>query len=131
MRSGKYAVRLLSIAEQDLQELISYLAAENFGAAVTTLDHIEAQLQALQRLPFLGRVLNDPKLARLGYRMLVIDNYLVFYKVKGKDGPDPSRAAWRTRLRPSADGLKAPNEPAAQRFSSVRPHLLAANASLE
>ena len=42
MRSGKYAVRLLSIAEQDLQELISYLAAENFGAAITTLDRIEA-----------------------------------------------------------------------------------------
>ena len=84
MRSNKYAVRLLSIAEQDLQELISYLAAENFGAAVTTLDRIEAQLQALQRHPFLGRVPNDPKLARLGYRVLVIDNYLIFYKVKGK-----------------------------------------------
>jgi len=81
--SSNYAVRLLSVAEQDLQELISYLAAENSDAATTTLDRIETQLQGLQRHPFLGRTPNDPKLARLGYRVL-IDNYLAFYKVKGK-----------------------------------------------
>ncbi|MBI4001188.1 MAG: type II toxin-antitoxin system RelE/ParE family toxin [Nitrospira defluvii] len=84
MGSSNYAIRLLSVAEQDLQELISYLAAENPGAAAIALDRIETQLQGLQRHPFLGRTPNDPKLARLGYRVLVIDNYLAFYKVKGK-----------------------------------------------
>lgn len=84
MGSGNYTVRLLGAAEQDLRELISYLAAENPDAAATTLDRIDTQLQGLQRHPFLGRTPNDPKLARLGYRVLVIDNYLAFYKVKGK-----------------------------------------------
>lgn len=84
MPSGSYAIRLLSVAEQDLQELISYLAAENPDAAATALDRIETQLHALQRHPFIGRTPNDPRLTGLGYRVLVIDNYLAFYKVKGK-----------------------------------------------
>jgi toxin ParE1/3/4 len=82
--SSKYTVRLLSIAEQDLVDLVSYLAAENSRAAAEALDHIEARLEALQSHPFVGRVPHNPKLTALGYQVLVIDNYLVFYKVKGK-----------------------------------------------
>ena len=84
MRSSKYRVRLLSIAEQDLVELVSYLAAENPRAAADMLDRTEARLQGLATHPFAGRVPHDPKLTALGYRVLVIDNYLVFYKVKTK-----------------------------------------------
>jgi addiction module RelE/StbE family toxin len=81
--SSKYSVRLLSIAEQDLTDLLSYLAAENSQAAAEVLDRIEARLEALQNHPFVGRVPHNAKLTALGYRVLVIDNYLVFYKVKG------------------------------------------------
>ena len=84
MPSSKYTVRLLSIAEQDLVELVSYLAAENPRAAAEVLNHIEARLHALAAHPFTGRVPHDPKLTALGYRALVVDNYLAFYKVKGK-----------------------------------------------
>lgn len=83
MPSSRYTVRLLSIAEQDLVDLVSYLAAESPRAAAEVLDHIEARLEALQSHPFVGRVPHNPKLTALGYRVLVIDNYLVFYKVKG------------------------------------------------
>lgn len=82
MRSSKYTVRLLSIAEEDLVGLVSYLAAENPRAAATVLDHIETRLQALASHPFVGRFPHDPQLTARGYRVLVIDNYLVFYKVK-------------------------------------------------
>lgn len=84
MPSSKYRVRLLSIAEQDLEDLLSYVAAENTPAATELLDQIEARLEALQFHPFAGRVPHNPKLTALGYRVLVIDNYLVFYKVKSK-----------------------------------------------
>lgn len=83
MPSSKYTVRLLSIAEQDLVDLVSYLAAENSRGAAEVLDHIEARLEALQSHPFVGRLPHNPKLTALGYRVLVIDNYLVFYKVRG------------------------------------------------
>ena len=61
-----------------------YLAAENLSAAHTVTDHIEKQLQSLQRHPFLGKVPSDVKLARMGYRVLVGGDYLGFYKVRGK-----------------------------------------------
>lgn len=83
MPSSKYTVRLLSIAEQDLADLVSYVAAENPRAATDVLDHVEARLESLQSHPFVGRVPHNPKLTALGYRVLVIENYLVFYKVKG------------------------------------------------
>lgn len=82
MPSSKYTVRLLSIAEQDLVDLLSYVAAENARAAPELLDHVEASLEALQSHPFAGRVPHNPKLTALGYQVLVIDNYLVCYKVK-------------------------------------------------
>ena len=82
MPSSKYIIRLLSIAEQDLEDLLSYVAAENARAATESLDQIEARLVALQLRPFTGRVPQSSKLTALGYRVLVIDNYLVFYKVK-------------------------------------------------
>ena len=84
MASNKYSVRLLSIAEQDLQDLVSYMAAENVTAALTLAGRIEKDLLALSSHPYLGKMPNDEKVARLGYRVLVVENYLIFYKVKGK-----------------------------------------------
>ena len=76
MPSSKYIIRLLSIAEQDLEDLLSYVAAENARAATESLDQIEARLVALQLHPFAGRIPQSPKLTALGYRVLGIDNYL-------------------------------------------------------
>lgn len=84
MSTNRFPLRLLSIAEQDFLDIIEYLAAENLSAAHTVTDHIEKQLQGLQRHPFLGKVPADAKLARMGYRVLVVGDYLVFYKVRGK-----------------------------------------------
>ena len=83
MPSSKYLVRLLSIAEQDLEDLLSYVAAENTRAATELLDQIEARLEALQFYPFDVRVPHNPKLTALGYRVLVIDNYLVYRILHG------------------------------------------------
>jgi plasmid stabilization system protein ParE len=82
--TNRFALRLLSIAEQDFLDIVEYLAAENLSAADNVTDHIEKHLQSLQRHPFLGKVPSDIDLARMGYRILVIENYLVFYKVCGK-----------------------------------------------
>lgn len=84
MPTSKFALRLLSIAEQDFLDILEYLAAENLPAAQTVTDHLEKQLQSLQRHPLMGKVPTDTKLARMGYRVLVAGNYLIFYKVRGK-----------------------------------------------
>lgn len=84
MPTSKFALRLLSIAEQDFLDIIEYLAAENPSAAHTAADRIEKQLENLRRHPYLGKVPSDIKLARMGYRVLVVGDYLIFYKVRGK-----------------------------------------------
>lgn len=82
MSSSKYQVRLLSVAEQDLLELISYVASDNPDAALQLAERIETQLGNLVRHPYLGKIPNDQTLASLGYRVLVVENYLIFYKVR-------------------------------------------------
>lgn len=84
MSIGRYTVRWLSIAEQDFRDIILYVAADNISVADALAHRIEKYLQRLVRNPYLGRIPNDHQLAAMGYRVLIIGDYLVFYKVKGK-----------------------------------------------
>jgi toxin ParE1/3/4 len=76
------SVRLLGLAEQDLAEIYEYIAADNTTAAERLLTRIEKELNALAKQPLLGRIPRDPDIAKLGYRYLVIGNYLAFYRVE-------------------------------------------------
>jgi plasmid stabilization system protein ParE len=82
--TNRFALRLLSIAEEDFSDIIEYLAVENLSAALNVAGHIEQDLQRLRRHPFLGKVPADTRLAKMGYRVLVVGDYLIFYKVRGK-----------------------------------------------
>ena len=84
MGTNKYSVILLSTAEQDLKDLLFFIAADNVAAALAQGDRIEKKLRALSTYPRLGKVPNDEKLARLDYRVVVVDNYLIFYKISRK-----------------------------------------------
>lgn len=85
MAPSKFTVRLLSVAEEDLAEAIIFIAADNPAAALALADRIEKSLASLAAHPYLGRVPDDIDLMRLGYRYLVVDNYLIFYVVVAKD----------------------------------------------
>lgn len=84
MSRPKHTVRLLRIAEDDLSEIISYIAADRPSAAESLATLIEKKLRLLTRNPRLGRIPNEEELARLGYRYLVIENYLAFYIIEGQ-----------------------------------------------
>lgn len=84
MSLRKYAVRLLRIAENDLAEIIAYIAAEQPSAAAGQLAKIERTLGLLSKNPYLGKLPNDEHLIKLGYRCLIIDDYLAFYTVEGQ-----------------------------------------------
>ena len=84
MSTHKHTVRLLTIAEQDLQDLLLHVAADNVTAALVLVDRIEKNLNQPRAHPYLGKVPNDKKLAHLHCRFLVVDNYLLFYKILGK-----------------------------------------------
>lgn len=84
MSRFEYSVRLLAAAEQDFKEIIDYVLADNPSAAISIADKIEKHLQHLKNNPQLGRVPNDEELLRLGYRYLVVLDYLIFYKMEEK-----------------------------------------------
>ena len=83
MSRTDYTVRLLSPAEADLAAVVTYIA-DNPDAALKFADAVEARLLPLQKLPRIGKIPADAELAQLGYRYLVVENYLIFYVIEDK-----------------------------------------------
>jgi len=84
MPTGKYQVRLIKIAEDDFTEIISFIAADNPDAAETVADKIENSLELLSGNPNLGRLPRDEELRNLGYRFLIVKNYIIFYTIEDR-----------------------------------------------
>jgi len=78
----EYSLRLLRIAEDDLTEIVTYIAADQPSAAEALASKIEKNLALLSKHPYLGRIPKEEDLASLGYRYLVVDRYLVFYTIE-------------------------------------------------
>jgi toxin ParE1/3/4 len=72
------------LAEVDLTEIITYIASDRPSAAEKLAARIEKNLQLLASNPRLGRIPTDEELLRLGYRYLVVENYLIFYTIEPK-----------------------------------------------
>ncbi|MEK6581189.1 MAG: type II toxin-antitoxin system RelE/ParE family toxin [Nitrospirota bacterium] len=84
MKQPKYVIRLLQIAEDDLNEIVTYIAAENLTAAEALAAKIGKNLSHLSNHPFIGRVPEEDELTRLGYRYLIVHDYLIFYTIEGQ-----------------------------------------------
>ena len=82
MSKNNFNIRFLSIAEEDFNEIISFIAADNLKAAENLADKIEKKLELLSNNPFLGKSPSDSDLKLLGYRYLIIENYLIFYTIE-------------------------------------------------
>jgi plasmid stabilization system protein ParE len=67
-----------------LTDIVSFIAADRPSAASALATKIEKNPQLLSQNPYLGRVLKEEELARIDYRYLVVDNYLVFYTIEGR-----------------------------------------------
>jgi addiction module RelE/StbE family toxin len=84
MPTDKYQVRLLSIAEEDFTEIVSFIAADNPTAADAIANKIEKNLELLSENPNLGRIPREEEIRNLGYRYLIVQNYLIFYTIEEK-----------------------------------------------
>lgn len=82
MSRPEYTVRLLRVAEEDLTEIVTYIAVDRPSAAEALATKIEKNLRLLGKNARLGRIPNEQELLRLGYRYLVVENYLVFYTIE-------------------------------------------------
>ncbi len=82
--SGLYEIRYLKTAEGDLEDIFDYILKDNPTTAISILDKFDKSISRLAQNPKLGIVPKDDRLKKLGYRMLIIGKYLVFYVIKGK-----------------------------------------------
>lgn len=71
----------LPAAVRDLEEILDYVRGDSMERAAKLLDKLEVEIGRLARFPRLGVTPKDPHLARKGYRVLIIENVLVFYVV--------------------------------------------------
>ena len=81
-----FIIKLLQFSdgiENDFREIITYIALDNPSAAGAVADKIESSLSNLSAYPFLGKIPNEEELANMGYRFLVVQNYLIFYTIEG------------------------------------------------
>ncbi|MBI4725768.1 type II toxin-antitoxin system RelE/ParE family toxin [candidate division TA06 bacterium] len=62
-----------------------YVMAESPAAAQVLAERMEKQLSLLSGQPLMGQTPGDANLAGMGYRFIVVKNYLVFYTVEEND----------------------------------------------
>lgn len=82
MSKTKYQIRFLKIAEEDFTEIVSYVAADNPNAANVLATKIEKNLELLSDNSKLGRIPRDEDIRNLGYRYLIVQNYIIFYSTE-------------------------------------------------
>ena len=82
--ANNYNLRYLPVAVDDLISIFGWIAGDSPSNAAAFVDKLDQRLGNLETHPFLGRIPRDDQLKSSGYRVLVIDSYLVFYIVRGK-----------------------------------------------
>ena len=76
-----YKVLIFPTAKQDLLEIIEYLNTLSNQAALRYYDLLTEQIASLSYMPMRCPKPKDLALAAKGYRYLIVEDYLVFYKV--------------------------------------------------
>ena len=84
--ANKYSVEILPRAIEGLNNIYRYYFEESQGRAVADkmTDEIEAAILSLEEYPKTHPISRDKRLAKKGYRKLIIGNYIALYKIDEK-----------------------------------------------
>ena len=82
--ASKVTLRYLPVAVDDLISIFDWFADDSASNAAAFIDKLDQRIGNLETHPLLGRIPRDDKLQSSGYRILVIESYLVFYIVRDK-----------------------------------------------
>lgn len=77
----KYELKIFPSAEQDLKDITDYLSELSQQAALKIYDEIINSIASLRQMPLRCPLAKDTLLRAKEYRLLVVDNYVVFYVV--------------------------------------------------
>ena len=79
----KYKIIRTDKADEQLREIIFYIAEDSGSVdiALNYLDKIEAAINNLEDFPMSGSIPRYSILRKQGYRVLIVERHLIFYKV--------------------------------------------------
>ena len=77
----KRKVVFLQSALDDLEEIVLYIAKDSKESAMKIHDKVIETANRLETFPKLGILIPDKKMSESGFRMIVVNKYLLFYKV--------------------------------------------------
>ena len=83
----KYKINRTDKAEEQLREIIYYIAYDSGSVdiALNYLDKMESAINHLEEFPMSGSQPRSSILRKQGYRVLIVEKHLVFYKVNESD----------------------------------------------
>ncbi|HBW34769.1 type II toxin-antitoxin system RelE/ParE family toxin [Desulfosporosinus sp. BICA1-9] len=76
---ANYKIRIMQIAQDDMKAIVAHIRLDDRDAAIRMYENIKASIGRLAEFPLMGPMPLDKKIAEQGYRMIVVDPYLVFY----------------------------------------------------
>ena len=79
----KYKVKIYPAAQMDLNDIVSYLNTLSPQAAIRYYDLLVEKIGSLAEMPERCPFVRNIALKVKGYRYLIVENYLVFFVVKG------------------------------------------------
>ena len=79
----KYKIIRTDKADEQLREIIFYIAEDSgsIDIALNYLDRIEKVINGLEGFPMSGSIPRYSILRKQGFRVLIVERHLVFYKV--------------------------------------------------
>jgi len=80
---GKYEIKIYAVAKKDLLDIVDYVNTLSPGAAVNLYISIVEKIGTLTEMPERCALVKDNNLRIKGYRVLIVENYLVFFVIKG------------------------------------------------
>lgn len=77
-----YSLEFLPAASNDMLEIVSsFVMFDSKKGAVRIKNKMSKAAEQIQLFPYSGASVRDTKLAKAGFRMIVIEKYIMLYKV--------------------------------------------------
>ncbi|MDR3599538.1 MAG: type II toxin-antitoxin system RelE/ParE family toxin [Desulfosporosinus sp.] len=76
---ANYKIQIMQIAQDDMKAIVAHIRINDPDAAIRMYETISRSIGKLAEFPSMGPMPLDRKIAVQGYRMLIVDPYLVFY----------------------------------------------------
>lgn len=85
MNSKTFIVKIYPAAEHDLRDIKNYFEKTLCTSPKKLFAKFYKSIDLLETFPLAFPAVKDSYLNSLGYRMIPIDNYIIFYVIKGKE----------------------------------------------